>query len=160
MADKPAAEVAAKKVVYAGDLVSVRSYGVDQFDNTAHVEPSALEAYVVDPGGQRIPQDPVDVSSRKAGGKEAAKQEVSNIYEVCHETEKAGRYELHVTLFGEPVLNSPVTFDVEPAAAVPQQSFLVLPPNADSLLADVDKPAIVMLNTCDKYGNPCKTGGL
>ena len=30
----------------------------------------------------------------------------------------------------------------------------------EELIADMERPTIVMLHTCDKFGNPCTTGGL
>lgn len=61
---------------------------------------------------------------------------------------------------GSPVSGTPVPFEVNSAAPVPAQSRLEPPPNAEHLVANMDEPVVVMLHTCDKYGNPCQQGGL
>ena len=50
--------------------------------------------------------------------------------------------------------------EVNSAAPVPAQSRLEPPSNSDALVADLESPAVIMLHTCDKYGNPCSSGGL
>ena len=163
IADAAAAEAAAKETITAGDTVSVRAHCVDEFENAAHVETTELRAMVVAPDGERMEREVVDVTHltlRKASGKEVAKQGASTLYEIRHETVMAGQYEMHVTLNGSPIKNSPVLFVVEPAAAVPAQSRLQAPPDDEELIADMERPTIVMLHTCDKFGNPCTTGGL
>ena len=77
-----------------------------------------------------------------------------------HDTIISGAYELTVYLEGVPIINSPITFDVEPSAPVPQQSSLVPPENAEALIADFDAPSVAMLHTLDRFGNRCNTGGL
>ena len=55
---------------------------------------------------------------------------------------------------------SPVRFDVLASAASPSMCSLLMPPNADALEPDYERPAVVTLRTFDKHGNPCSTGGL
>lgn len=64
-------ESANAKIVTAGDTVSVRAFGVDQFDNQAHVRPENLSAVVVAPDGTRIEKDVTDVTLRNAKAKGA-----------------------------------------------------------------------------------------
>ena len=49
---------------------------------------------------------------------------------------------------------TPVPFEVLSAAAVPTQSTLVPPRNADALQADLEAPTPIMLLTRDKYAPP------
>ena len=62
---------------------------------------------------------------------------------------------------GDRIKNSPVTFEVLPAAPAPPQSKLIPPDGFEHPLpADLQMPVKVLLRTCDKFGNACMTGGL
>ena len=70
------------------------------------------------------------------------------------------QHSAHVLLGGVPINGTPAPFEVKSAAPVPLQSRLVPPPNAEQLVADLEAPTVILLHTCDKYGNACSTGGL
>ena len=149
------------KIVTAGDTVSVRAFGVDQFENPAHVVPEKLRAVVVAPDGTEIVPPLTDVTLRNAKGKDLqSKAGTSTTYEVRHDTIVSGTYGLHVFLEQVEINNSPIAFEVEPSAPVTQQSILIPPDNAEALVADPDNPSVVMLHTLDRFGNRCTTGGL
>ena len=77
-------------------------------------------------------------------------------------------------LHGVPLRGSPAKYIVLPDKAVPSTSSIRPPPGADNLpishtadagtkaseIAEKDNIAIVKLVTCDRFGNPCGSGGL
>jgi hypothetical protein len=160
MADAAAAEAASANSITAGDTVSVRAHGVDEFGNNAHIEAGCLSSIVISPDGKEDQKEVVDITRSRANAKELSKQGASSMYEIRHETNLAGEYELHVKLNGHPIMNSPVRFRVAPSVAVPQQSSLIAPPDTESLVADMDRPTVITLKSCDKFANACDSGGL
>jgi len=125
------------------------------------VRPEALRSVVVSPDGTEVMAPLTDVTTRNAKAKDVqAKAGASTTYEVRHDTVVSGLYELRVYLDNTPICNSPITFEVEPSVAVPQQSSLEPPENEDSLVADFDVPAVAILHTKDRFGNRCNKGGL
>jgi hypothetical protein len=161
--DKGAA--ARDSTITAGDAVSVRVNGVDQFGNATLIGESALSSRIVAPNGSEAAVDVSAARSSRGGSRKdldasAAANGASTVYELRHETSLSGRHEMHVLLHGEPVRDSPVSFEVEPAAPTPSQSMLVPPAEVANLPADLERPVTVLLSTCDKFGNRCNTGGL
>lgn len=155
------AAMAKSRVATAGDTVSVRASGIDQYGNVAHMMPEMLRAIVVKPDKTSFQQPMSDVTKVIKGGKDVqAKGSASTMYEVRLEAITSGTYEFAVELGGVPIVNSPIQFAVEPSAPVPQHSKLVPPENAEALRADLEAPSAVMLHTYDRYGNRCIVGGL
>ena len=140
----------------AGDTVSVRIHGVDQFNNMAILQEGSLNAVIAAPDGTEIPLSVVGGSkamnvSKDGTGKVAGKTQ----FEVRQEVILSGPHELRVFLHGEQVKGSPIPFSVLPSAATPQQSRLVAPDGAEALVVDLEKPSAAHLVTHDKYGNAC-----
>lgn len=131
--------------IIAGDTIIVRAFGVDEFGNPTLIPEASLTASIVRPDGTRV--QPSIKQSRAQ-------------FEIRYEAINRGEHQVHVELDGAPINGTPVPFEVTSASPVPAQSKLVPPPNMDALTADLEQSAIVMLETCDKYGNPCSSGGL
>jgi len=150
----------AASTITAGDVVSVRANGVDQFGNAALMNEAQLSAKIRMPNGhdQVIELVKKGVGNRAQG--DAANAGMSTMYELRHETSSSGPHQMHVLLNGEPIKASPVEFEVLPAAPTPNMSELIPPVEVDNLLADLEKPTTIVLRTCDKFGNECQTGGL
>lgn len=136
--------------IIAGDQVIVRAYGVDQYNNPAPVPDGAMSAHVILPGGKRLN---LPVALQTKAGRAAT-------YDLRHETELSGQHEVHVLLNHEPIKGSPATWLVEPDRPVPTTSKLVSPNDSENLVADFERPSIVLLRTFDRFGNACNTGGL
>ena len=155
VADTAAADVT------AGDVVSVRANGVDQFQNPALLHENRIHASVLLPSGALAEMDMLSASAARrgaAGKKEADVPGCSAMYELRYETVMSGKHTIHVRLDGESLRNAPVTFEVHPSA--PAHGVLELPDAVDCLPADLGTPAHVLLRTFDKFDNACVSGGL
>lgn len=140
--------------IIAGDTIGVSPLIVDQFSNPIKtIEEGAITSKVIRPNGSEVALQ-VQQQVRSLKGISEA------VYAVRYETSHAGTHAFHVMLAGVAIVGSPVSFDVLPATPDTQMSKLLLPEHSDALDADYDRPSIVILKTYDKYGNPCKTGGL
>ena len=135
--------------IVAGDSICVKPQILDVFKNATKLSDGQLTGMVLAPDG----------SETNLNVTQQTKASVVT-YEVRYETLRHGKHELHVLLGGEPVVGSPILFQVIANAAEPATTKLLLPENADALEADYDHPSVVTLKTYDKYGNPCSTGGL
>ena len=162
--DREAASAAASKTITAGDTVSVRAYGVDEFGNAAYVDTVQIKALLIAPNCERHIKEVSLVKDSKAqkDSKGArALEGQSSVYEIRHETVHSGTYLIHVSLHGVDIKNSPISFVAEPAAPHPPLTEVAVPETADAHPAGDDvSPATVMLRTRDKHGNECKGGGL
>ena len=174
--DGAAGDSATASLITAGDFVSVRANGVDRFGNLAQMSEAALIAKIVAPDGTDIILDVVNASRKgnnrvqsdaiaepqsPEGASKGKSPQMSTTYELRHETCKSGKHTMHIQLDGEPIKGSPIEFAVMPAIPTQTQSVL-LPPaeGVERLVADLDVPAVVLLKTCDRFGNECTTGGL
>lgn len=138
--------------ITAGDAVSVRVHGIDEFNNAALLSETALQAVLLAPDGREMPLSVVDTAKRSAQQMKESKSSASkNQYEVRHEVTLSGPHEIRVYLHGKQILDSPVAFDVVPNAPTPQQSTLAPPENAEALTADMETPALATIRTNDKY---------
>ena len=153
-----------KLTMVAGDTMSVRMFGVDQYDNPAMMQEGSLTARVMTPSGQSVSLDVVEPSSIKRGSAQQQRPGSGNgkpVLEVRYEAIVAGEHELQVFLDDAPIKGSPVGFLVLPAPPTPQQCELMPPENADSLRGgDLDQPSTAYIRTRDKFGNACISGGL
>ena len=164
-------------VIIAGDVVSVRAYGYDQYGNAASMggvdgesggkdkssTAKQLVGYEGDSTGRELSaklvapdgtEAPLSVALQAKSGKPAT-------YDIRAETMLSGRHEVHVLLDKVPIRNSPATFVVLPSAATPHHSRLIPPANGvDNLVASLHDPAIVVLATHDKFANALASGGL
>ena len=146
--------------VTAGDIVSVRANGVDEFKNPALLEEAAFTATVTLPDGKVVPMDMLSASAarRGAGKKDTEIAGCSVMYELRYETVLSGTHHMNVLLYGEPLQDSPIIFEVLPSA--PTHGLLTLPEHPEALIADLAEPATIVLSTFDKYDNKCVSGGL
>ena len=142
---------AGSSMIIAGDQVSVRPLVVDEFGNPSKLIEGTMNISLVKPDGSSG-ELALQTSYVKASGLAQ--------YEVKCDTHLAGKHAMHITLKGEPITGSPVTFDVHPSGPDPEHSVLVPPEGHEALAADYDKPSIVVLKTHDRFGNACAHGGL
>lgn len=144
--------------VTAGDIISVRVNGVDRFENSATLQEISLTASVKLPNEKIEPVELLSASAARRGVGKKDEAGSSTMYELRFEAVLSGMHQMNILLRDEPLKNSPVIFEVLPSA--PTQGVLILPEHPESLPADLDKPSIILLKTCDKYGNACVVGGL
>jgi hypothetical protein len=145
------AEAEAK--VIAGDLMSLRPLIVDAFGNPTQLKEgsSALKATLVKPDGTELPLSVLTAYAKTSS--------LAN-YEVKCDSQVAGEHGVNIRLNNEPIKGSPVVFEVHCSSPDPENTQLIPPENSDNLVADYERPSVVILKTFDKFGNPCKTGGL
>lgn len=137
--------------IMAGDIVSVKPSCCDQYDNQATLIEGMLIATLLRPDSTKIALNLLTTTIRSTQQPQ---------YEVKADTSLTGEYEIHLELNGAPIIGSPVTFEVHESAPDPHWSKLILPADHDMLIPNLEKPATIMLMTCDRFGNKCTLGGL
>ena len=137
--------------IIAGDMVSVKPQIVDKFNNPATLSDDSLIATLLRPDNSELKLNLLTT---------VVKSSQLSQYEIKTDTHLAGAHQIHIKLDGDPIVGSPIEFEVHGGGPDPHYSKLVPPENFEALTPDFENPTIVILATFDKFGNPCTSGGL
>jgi hypothetical protein len=132
--------------IIAGDTIFFRPQVLDANGNMAVLPEGKLLITMCTSDGM---SNPLSYTPASRGG--------VTTYDARFECIVRGQHEAHITLFGEHIKGSPVDFEVLAARAEPGNCKLVMP-KEPILFCNI--PAVVTLQTYDKYGNPGHKGGL
>jgi hypothetical protein len=144
--NKAGQQAADTKTLFAGDTLSIKPQIFDSFGNAAALEEGALKVVHESPSGSR---QPMHFTQQNRGGQTS--------YDVRHDTSLAGDHKVHITISGESLKGSPLSFYVNPDRADPPQCKLSAP-NGGPLYANQSRSCT--LKTFDRFGNECVVGGM
>ena len=132
--------------LFASDTVCFRPQIFDQFSNLTTLPEGAFAAVHTLPDGT-VSDLPLSQSTKLG----------NTTYEIRHTTSQAGEHSVNLTLFGQPIVGSPVEFRVLPDK--PDPAFSKLTPPEEEILYTEGHYAC-KLKTYDRFGNECLVGGL
>jgi hypothetical protein len=126
--------------VSAGERVALKPHLRDQFGNASPITDGDLRVTLTADSSE------IEMPLRTLPG--------IGMYEVSHEVSRAGPYSIQFLLQGHHISGSPVDFRVLPGAPVGNKSKIT-----QTSEAIVNQPALLKLETFDRYGNALNTGG-
>ena len=134
-------------VVHAGDTINVKPQIFDEYGNHTALPEDAMQIFV------NVP----DNNGKELVCNQTVKGGMTT-YDARYDTSVAGAHSVSITLFGNPIVGSPVTFNVLPDKADPVNSKFLMPPESPLFLVDHEYACKILCY--DKFGNKCISGGL
>jgi len=125
----------------AGDVVNMQPQLRDQFGNASAAVEGSFEAKIHAPDGVHD----LELKTLKGLG----------LYECAYDLTIKGSHSVHFLLNGADISGSPVTFNVNPGAALGSKSRLYPP----SEPPQINQPCELRLEAVDKFGNMLEQGG-